>query len=255
MGVTVHYWALPPSSGLFQRLQSDRAFVTLMGSLFCHGNGLFFFFDEMPADEREEVLAPVFAERLLGSEPAARKLIEEFRKEVDKTRRAFPGIEQRRCSLEKTGQLVRERLPAALVQQRAVRGVLEEIRAEQTGRPAGIEHGQRSLDEHRLLEAMTKQPDDAAVSIVERLIYGDSVHAPFADRELETEEISRDPAFNCSGYVSLSLVKEGAEALSEVDAELTFINDRVWQLRDFRLWRYLYAEAAAHGEALCVGVC
>ena len=43
MGVSLHYWAVPPSSGLFKRLQSDRAFVTLMRSLFCYGGGIFFF--------------------------------------------------------------------------------------------------------------------------------------------------------------------------------------------------------------------
>ena len=44
MGVSIHYWAIPPSSGLFQRLQSDKAFIALMAALFPYGNGIFFFF-------------------------------------------------------------------------------------------------------------------------------------------------------------------------------------------------------------------
>jgi hypothetical protein len=56
MGVSLHYWALPPSSGLFKRLQTDRAFLTLMGSLFCYGGGVFHFFDGLSATEREDIL-------------------------------------------------------------------------------------------------------------------------------------------------------------------------------------------------------
>jgi antitoxin HicB len=37
MGVSVHYRAVPPSSALFNRLQNDGAFVTLMAVLSCYG--------------------------------------------------------------------------------------------------------------------------------------------------------------------------------------------------------------------------
>jgi hypothetical protein len=114
-GVSLHYWAVPPSSGLFKRLQSDRAFVTLMGSLFCYGGGIFFFFDDIAAAEREDILQEVISaqEKVLGPEPEARQLIEEFRLELERTRLAYPGVEHRRCSLEKTSFLVEERLSQA----------------------------------------------------------------------------------------------------------------------------------------------
>ena len=44
----------------------------------------------------------------------ARRLIEEFREEVERTRLSHPGVERHGCSLEKTGFLVEERLSEAL---------------------------------------------------------------------------------------------------------------------------------------------
>jgi hypothetical protein len=41
-------------------------------------------------------------------------LIEEFREEVERTRLSHPDVEQRACSLEKTGFLVQERLSETL---------------------------------------------------------------------------------------------------------------------------------------------
>ncbi len=45
MSVSIHFWALPPASALFRRLEHDKAFVTLMAGLFPYGRGVFFFFD------------------------------------------------------------------------------------------------------------------------------------------------------------------------------------------------------------------
>jgi hypothetical protein len=222
MGVSLHYWAVPPSSGLFKRLQSDRAFLTLMGSLFCYGGGIFFFFDGLSGAEREDVLQDVIdrQQKVLGPEPMARRLIEEFREEVERTRLSHPGVEQRACSLEKTGFLVQERLSDAL---RNVRG-------------------------------------DAS-AFVERLLFGDQVHGALKRQEPDVElnieelaELASDPASLCANYVSPSLVKEGAEVLSALDAEAFFINDRVWRLQSFQRWRRVYIEAAAHDEVLCCGV-
>lgn len=116
MSVSLHYWAVPPSSGLFKRLQTDRAFLTLMGSLFCYGGGVFHFFDGLPAAEREDILQDVIDrhKKFLGPEPMARCLIEEFREEVERTRLSYAGVEQRRCSLEMTGSLIEGRVVQAL---------------------------------------------------------------------------------------------------------------------------------------------
>jgi hypothetical protein len=112
MGVSVHYWAVPPSSALFRRLRVEKAFAVLMAYLFPYGRGVFYFFDELDPEEREEVLQEVIDSRaaVLGPEPEARRWIDEFRRELERTRLEFPGVERRRTSLEKTSRLVEERL-------------------------------------------------------------------------------------------------------------------------------------------------
>jgi hypothetical protein len=112
MGVSVCYWAVPPSSALFRRLKSERAFATLMAALFSYGRGIFYFFDEISPEERHEILEQVIESRrsALGPEPEARRSIAEFRQELDRTRSAWPGVERRATSLEKTSQFVEERL-------------------------------------------------------------------------------------------------------------------------------------------------
>ncbi len=47
---------------------------------------------------------------MLGPEPEARRRIDVFRRELERTRLAFPGVDRRRASLEKTAPLVEERL-------------------------------------------------------------------------------------------------------------------------------------------------
>jgi hypothetical protein len=52
-----HYCAIPPSSGLFKRLQTDSAFVTLLGCLFCYGRDSGVIFSrQVAADELEKLL-------------------------------------------------------------------------------------------------------------------------------------------------------------------------------------------------------
>ncbi len=116
MSVSIHFWALAPASPLFQRLQHDKAFVTLMAALFPYGRGVFFFFGELSPDERESILERLTLERCsrLGPEPEARRSIEEFRQELERTRAAYPGVEHRRCSLEYTCFLIEKRLAEAL---------------------------------------------------------------------------------------------------------------------------------------------
>jgi hypothetical protein len=119
MGVSIHYWAMPPSSSLFERLQTDQAFVTLISTVFAYGNGVFCFFDELDPEEREEILGDLVSAGRLGDERQAWRVVDEFRHEVERTRRAYPGIERRRTSLEKTFLVVEQRTKEAL---RQVRG-------------------------------------------------------------------------------------------------------------------------------------
>jgi hypothetical protein len=114
MGVSIHYWAMPPSSSLFERLQTDPDFVTLISTVFPYGNGVFCFFDELDPEEREKILGDLISKRQLGDEQQARHVIDAFRREVERTRRAYAGIERRRTSLEKTFLVVEERTKEAL---------------------------------------------------------------------------------------------------------------------------------------------
>ena len=215
MGVSLHYWAVPASSGLFQRLQTDGAFVSLMGCLFPYGSGIFTFFDGLAAAERDRILQDIVDrhQKVLGPESVSRRSIDEFRAEVEKTRSSNPSVEQRML-LEKTSFLVEE----------------------------------------RLLWAWKVARDDAS-AFVGKLLHGDQPHGPLKGREFDIEEFSNNPAYLCGNFVSPALVREGAEALNALDAEALFMNDTVWQLQSFQRWRSLYVEAAAHDEALCMGVC
>ena len=116
MSVSIHYWAVPPVSALFQRLERDRAFAALMAALFPYGRGVFLFFSEIEAGERTQILECAIEERgsRLGPVPEARAAIEEFRQELERTRLAHPGIERRRCTLEYTSFIIEKQLVEAL---------------------------------------------------------------------------------------------------------------------------------------------
>jgi hypothetical protein len=115
MGVSVHYWAIPPQSRLYARLQEDRAFNTLMAYLFPYGCGIYRF-SEIEREEAEETLDDVVERHraALGPEPEARRRITEFLAELERTRAEFPGIERRTAMLEKCSSEVEERLTQAL---------------------------------------------------------------------------------------------------------------------------------------------
>ena len=219
MGVSVYYWAVPPSSEIFKRLQTDEAFLGLMGVLFHHGSGMFHFFTELDDEEGEEILTDAVHRyaRLFGPEPAARRLIEEFRHLVEETRRHHPGIERRRCTLNKTQRILLDRLP----------NVLGNVR------------------------------DDAA-AFVEKLVFGDRQHGVLEAIKSSGRKCSDNPGYECGGFVSLALVRDGARVLSAIDTETALseeLADAPWELESFLRWRDLYADASAHGEVLFVGVC
>lgn len=118
MGVSVLYSAIPPTSRLYARLQHERAFNVLMVALFPYGNRIFRFFEIEP-DEVEEILEFVIDayQDIFGSESAADAIIDEFRAELLQTRAAYPGIEDRTASLEKSSIVIQERLTQQLSQQ------------------------------------------------------------------------------------------------------------------------------------------
>ncbi|MEA5622594.1 hypothetical protein [Nostoc sp. UHCC 0251] len=111
MGVSVLYSAIPPSSTLYARLQSQKALSILVVSLFPYGCGIFRFF-EIDAEEINEILEDVIEthQETFGSELEADRVIAELRSELRLTRKAYPGIEDRTALLEKTSVEIGERL-------------------------------------------------------------------------------------------------------------------------------------------------
>lgn len=206
MGASIHYWAIPPASSLYERLLTDQAFVTLMSTVFAYGNGVFYFFDGLDQEEREEILGALISRGRLGNEQQARHAINEFRREVEWTRRAYPGIEGRRASLEKTFDVVEQGTKEALRQVRS--------------------------DADRL---------------VDRIMYG-------------SQTLGRPLSTNFIGLVPADLVQEGARMLARVNAEALFADDtggptwRAYVLENFKYWQDLHRDAAAHGDAILVGV-
>ncbi|WP_009631485.1 hypothetical protein [Synechocystis sp. PCC 7509] len=109
--VDILYSAIPPSSELYSRLQSDKAFATLLSWLFPYGNGIFCYFEDEP-DESDEVLenvCEVYPE-IFESQVELDRVIAEFRSQLTLTRQAFPGIEDRTAMLEKSVNEIEQRL-------------------------------------------------------------------------------------------------------------------------------------------------
>ncbi len=111
MGVSVLYRAIPPGSTLYARLQREKAFSILVVSLFPYGCGIFRFFEIEP-EEINEILEDVIEthQETFGSQLEADRVIAELRCELRLTRQAYPGIEDRTASLEKSSAEIGERL-------------------------------------------------------------------------------------------------------------------------------------------------
>ncbi|MDZ8139440.1 MAG: hypothetical protein RM049_29830 [Nostoc sp. DedQUE04] len=115
MGVSVLYRAIPPSSTLYARLQGDKALSILVGYLFPYGCGIFRFFEIEP-EEINEILEDFIEthQEIFGSELEADRVIAQLRSELRLTRQAYPGIEDRTASLEKTSVEIEKRLSQEL---------------------------------------------------------------------------------------------------------------------------------------------
>ncbi|MHC5759348.1 hypothetical protein [Nostoc sp.] len=115
MGVSVLYSAIPPDSLLYARLQSQKALSIIVVSLFPYGCGIFRFFEIEP-EEINEILEDVIEthQETFGSELEADRVIAQFRSELRLTRQAYPGIEDRRASLEKSSVEIEKRLSQEL---------------------------------------------------------------------------------------------------------------------------------------------
>jgi hypothetical protein len=100
-------------------MQEDPAFYALMANLFNCGCGIYRFV-EIDAAEVEEIIEHTVRQHraVLGSVPEARQRVSEFLAEVQRTRAAFPGIEQRVAMLEKCSQELEDALKRELSEAR-----------------------------------------------------------------------------------------------------------------------------------------
>ncbi|OYD96822.1 hypothetical protein CDG76_08655 [Nostoc sp. 'Peltigera membranacea cyanobiont' 210A] len=153
MGVSVLYSAIPPGSTLYARLQSQKALSILVVSLFPYGCGIFRFF-EIDPEEINEIFEDVIEthQETFGSELEADRVIAQLRSELRLTRQAYPGIEDRRASLEKTSVEI----------------------------------------EKRLSQELSRRKFANADEIVEKLMFGDRILAPMLSTEESLGLISRE---------------------------------------------------------------
>ena len=115
MGCSILYSAIPPSSSLYLRLQSEKALSILVASLFPYGCGIFRFFEIEP-EEIDEIIENVIEihQEVFESKLEAERAIAEFRSQLILTRQAFPGIEDRTAMLEKSSEEIEKRLALEL---------------------------------------------------------------------------------------------------------------------------------------------
>ncbi len=121
MGVTLSYQSIPPTSNFYRRVQHDKQLYILLVYLFPLGCGIFDIFNFDPLfpdnidDDIEETIEDILENQdIFISRQEVILAIAEYRQELMLTRRAFPGIEVRTASLEKTWEEVKERLSQEL---------------------------------------------------------------------------------------------------------------------------------------------
>jgi len=252
MGVSVHYCAIPPSSALFRRLQSEQPFATLMRRFFHCGGGIFSFFDEpsrfddliADKDRLEQLVADALAQAPPEHREGARRQFEQ----VDL--RALGAL--MRQAHEEAFQEIIDNERAVLGPEPEARRWINEFRLELArtrSAHTGIEERECWLEktygviEERLQDQFVPARGTGTSRFVSMLMFGDQKLAP--DLPL--------PAGDRLGLVSPVFVREGAQALLALDPDTLFARDGEGCREDFRRWQSLYRAAAAEGEALLVG--
>ncbi len=109
--VFIRYSAIPPSSELYSRLQSEKALNFLVDFVFTDGGGIFRFFEIDPEeiDDSFENVVQGYP-KIFKSKLELDRVIAELRLQLTLTRQAFPGIEDRTATLEKSWQEIEQRL-------------------------------------------------------------------------------------------------------------------------------------------------
>lgn len=114
MSFAIHYTAIPPTSTFYKRLHTERPLATLVATFFPEGNGIYRFFevDINEINDLNESLDEVIKQHqdIFGTDLEADMWIAEFRDELRRTRKNYPGIADRRAMLEKCASEIEERL-------------------------------------------------------------------------------------------------------------------------------------------------
>jgi hypothetical protein len=113
MGVTLAYQAIPSESNFYARLKHDRAFMILSIELFYSGylfNLNLLEDDPDEFDEYMENLIEGYPDVFCGTELEISLLVEDFLEAIRVTRRDYPKIVDITGSLEKSFDIVRDRL-------------------------------------------------------------------------------------------------------------------------------------------------
>ncbi len=114
MGVIMIYKAIPEQTSLFRRLRSDQKISTLFTRLFRNGP---FHTDGLEPDELQDLLDWIAKDKAFGSRAELDATVLELEKELEKTKAAHPGVEDRTALLEKSVFILEERLLETVKQQ------------------------------------------------------------------------------------------------------------------------------------------
>jgi hypothetical protein len=119
MGVTLAYQAIPPESSFYARLKHDRAFMIQSIELFYTGY-LFHSVEQYPKEFNESIERVIkgHPDIFCGTELEISMLVGDFREAIRITSRDYPKIVNITGSLEKSFDVVRDRLVEELSRQK-----------------------------------------------------------------------------------------------------------------------------------------
>lgn len=116
--VDMLYSAIPPSSELYSRLQSEKALnILLVDFLFPFSCAIFYVFEEVELREIDEALEGIIKMHptIFKSKLELDWIVADLRSLLNFTCQTFPGIENRAARLEKSWQEIEQRLVQELL--------------------------------------------------------------------------------------------------------------------------------------------
>ena len=120
--VFIRYSAIPPSSELYSRLQSEKALNFLVDFVFTDGGGIFRFFEIDPEeiDDGFENIVRGYP-KIFKSQIELERVIADLRSLLTLTRQTFPGIEDRTATIEKSWQEIEQHLVQELLRRQVAK--------------------------------------------------------------------------------------------------------------------------------------